>query len=182
MVVTRQQVAGIERGRRGGCVCVRVCVRMHGGIQTGSWAFVRWLLPSYGGGGGGGGWRGGRPGDKASQQTGNEAAGDCTKSSTHTFDDPHTSIFTPSHVSTQAEHEEKEGEQTGTGSKIQLIHDRTGGGGSGKPSERQCRKTTRNNTPLPLDLCLCAWLCGKCIHFVDQGQTVFVMQNCMLVL
>lgn len=77
------------------------------------------------------------------------------------------------------------GEQTGTGSKIQLIHDRRERGledtqrdDAGKP------QVMENNTSLPFDLCLRErereWcVCGYVMSaFIwDQGQAVFVMQD-----
>lgn len=81
-VVTRQQVAGIEKARRGG-VCACVCGGGWGGIQTAEFGFVGRLLPCS--------CRERQEGwqqDKGSQQIENEVAND-TLNPLHMFDDTH---------------------------------------------------------------------------------------------
>lgn len=123
IVVTRQQVVGIERGREGDkCVCV--CVE---GLKEGAWLCLPAVAVLWGSDMGmAGGWQG----DKGSQQTASEVAGDTlnplrrTRTRAHTHaKDPHAHMYTHNPMTAQAERRKRR-ERTGTGSKIQLIHDR----------------------------------------------------------
>ncbi len=119
IVVTRQQVAGIEREKRGGkslCLCVCVCVCI--GVQRESPALCASCCPPMAGVSRGVAGRQRVPADweRGSQRQ--------TKSSTHilcpTHTDTHTRThehFTPSHDSAQAEHDEKEGSKLELGQK-----------------------------------------------------------------
>lgn len=160
LVVTRQQVAGIESGRRG-----NTSLYVHRGVQRGSPVCAPAVTRPLGE------WHGGWQGDKGSQQAGNEVANDSLN----------PLFWWPAHI---LKHYTQfswrlprgvRGEQTGTGSKIQLIHDRREGlgdtqwDGAGKPQE------IGNNTPLSLDLCegergVCCYVASA--FTLDQGQAV----------
>lgn len=148
IVVTRQQVAGIKRGGgKGGDA------EWERGVQRGSLALFAGCCHPMGA------WQAGVAGRqrvptdwKRGTRWRTKSSSVCAHPVTYTL----IHSYTRSHDSPSRAGGGGEGEQTGTGSKIQLIHD----GGErvfGRRSERQRRKPQEmgKNTPLPPLTCVC---------------------------